>query len=556
MAQFITRTLVLSLLTCSLLFVPRLALACGGFFCSAVQLQPVEQNAERILFEIEDGVITATVEIKYSGEPDGFAWVVPTRASDGDELALSVDVPGDVLALLDDATTPSIIPPPTDCATNSRSFGAPMAAMSDSGTAESGGSDPVDVENLPQVGPYEPQLVSSDDPDALIAWLNENDYLITAEMEPFVADYVAQGMKFLAMKLAPGAEVADVAPISMSYAGDTPSIPIVLTGVAAEPEMGIMAFIAADSRYESANFVNLEVATDDVSMNPANGFNNYYALISWKADQAGGNAAFTEWVDSADSAADTAIARWSGWVDWNTGEPQYEEEIAWLEEFRGRHSTLSRLYTRISGWEMILDPSFLATTGDSVSGVHDLSDRPPVDICSDSAFSRRSPCGDTYCGEGAVCATTAADVDGCVCPAGAVARVIQEPDVITGQLSETVTCQLESHDMMASLADLSIPFGDGDPCADSACGDDGTCVALNGFPTCSCDEGFAAIAQGMASPTCAAVVSTYPPEALVWTVQGCSGCSNASGDGQAGPLALALSLLGLLGLRRRQSSAA
>jgi len=556
MTHLTTRFLALSLFTVSLLLVPSLALACGGFFCSAVQLQPVEQNAERILFEVEDGVITATVEIKYSGDPEGFAWVVPTRATDSDELNLRADVPGDVLALLDDATAPSIIPPPVECSSSGILFPSAGGDRMLSGSAEDGGGGPVDVEDLPQVGPYEPQLVSSDDPDALVEWLNENDYLITPEMEPFIADYVVQGMKFLAMKLAPGSEVADVAPISMSYAGDTPSIPIVLTGVAAEPEMGIMAFIASDSRYESANFVNLEVATADISMNPGNGFNNYYPLISWKADQAGGNAAFTQWVDAADTAADTAIARWSGFVDWNTGEPQYEEEIAWLEAFRGRHSTLSRLYTRISGWEMVIDPAFVATTGESVSGVHDLSDRPPVEICRGNASSSRAPCGDTYCGEGAVCATTESGIDGCVCPIGAVARSIQEPDVITGLLSETVTCQLESHDMMASLADLDVPFGDGDPCADSTCGDNGSCVALNGFPTCSCDEGYAAISTGMGSPTCVAVLNTYPPEALVWTVQGCSGCSSTSAEGRADLPALAFvvfGLLGLLGLRRRES---
>ena len=552
MKRLTTCLFALFVMTTGVLLAPSATLACGGFFCSAVQLQPVEQNAERILFEISDGVVTATVEIKYSGEPDGFAWVVPTRASDGDELNLQVDVPGDVLSLLDDATTPTIIPPPTDCSTANRGIASPMAAMSDSSTGGEEDGGPVDVENLPQVGPYEPQLVSSEDPEALVAWLNENDYLITPEMEPFVADYVAQGMKFLAMKLAPGSEVADVAPISMSYAGDSPSIPIVLTGVAAEPEMGVMALIAADTRYESDNFVNLEVATEDVSMNPANGFNNYYPLISWKADQAGGNAAFTEWVGGSGAAADIAINRWSGWVDWNTGEPQYEEEVAWLEEFKGRHSTLSRLYTRMSGWEMVLDPSFSASSGDSVSGVHDLSDRPPVDVSGNNSFSVRSPCGDTYCGEGAVCATTDADIDGCVCPVGSVARTIQEPDVITGQLSETVTCQLESHDMMASLADLDVPFGDGDPCSMALCGENGSCVALNGFPTCACDDGYAAIAQGMASPTCVAVVSTYPPEALVWTVQGCDGCSSSGeGEGRSSALALMFVLAGLMGLRRR-----
>ena len=214
---------ILALTTLGLVLAPRLVFACGGFFCSAVQVEPVEQNAERILFEVNGDVVTATVEIKYSGEPEGFAWVVPTSAQSSDELNLEVEVPGDVLALLDDVTAPAIIPPPSECGSNFRSGGA-VGMMADFGAESAPTDDAVDVEDLPQVGPYEPQLVSSDDPDALVAWLNENDYLITPEMEPFVADYVAQGKKFLAMKLAPGSEVADVAPISMSYAGSTPTI--------------------------------------------------------------------------------------------------------------------------------------------------------------------------------------------------------------------------------------------------------------------------------------------------------------------------------------------
>ncbi|MEE2829770.1 MAG: DUF2330 domain-containing protein [Myxococcota bacterium] len=532
---------------CGLVTIPGAAQACGGFFCSAVQLQPVEQNAERILFEINpDNTVTAIVEISYVGDPADFSWVVPVGVSGSDELTLDVEVPSDVIGLLDDATAPSIIPPQTKCS----ELPAPRApfAFNDSAMMGAESDGMVDVEELPVVGPYAPQLVSSDDPEALVDWLNENDFLITAEMEPFVADYVSQGKKFLAMKLTPGSEVADVAPISITYPGDTPSIPIVLTSVAAEPEMGVMALIAADSRYEASNFVNLEVATDDVSMNPRTGMNNYYPLISWKADQAGGSAAFTEFVDGSDFAATRAINQWSGAIDFNTGEPLYEDSLAWIEEFRGRHTTLSRLYTRLSGWEMVIDPSFSPSDQGSVSGVHDLSDRPAVEVCGPAAVED-APCGDMYCGDGALCATTDTGVDGCLCPEGTVARLIQEPNAVSNFLQTTVTCQLESHDMMASLADLDLPFGAGDPCAEATCGENGSCVALNGFATCDCDEGFAAI-PGDASPICVEARQAFSPDALVWTPS-CAGCSSADDEGAGGMSVLLLVGLALLGQRRR-----
>ncbi len=111
-----TRPLPLLALTAGALLVsvlaPRPAAACGGFFCSAIQLVPVEQNAERILFEInDDDTITTIVEIRYVGDPDEFSWVVPVPA---DEVDLAV-TPIETLVMLDDATAPTIIPPPTKC---------------------------------------------------------------------------------------------------------------------------------------------------------------------------------------------------------------------------------------------------------------------------------------------------------------------------------------------------------------------------------------------------------------------------------------------------------
>ena len=95
----------LCLVVCAgFLAVPLPALACGGLFC---QTQPVEQNAERILFEVNpDGTVTAVVEITFTGTASDFSWVVPVPDTP------SVDVvPQSTLALLDTATVPQIIPP-------------------------------------------------------------------------------------------------------------------------------------------------------------------------------------------------------------------------------------------------------------------------------------------------------------------------------------------------------------------------------------------------------------------------------------------------------------
>ncbi len=83
--------------------------ACGGFFCSN---SPVDQNAERILFEVHEPPVgvTAVVEIAYTGDPGDFSWIVPVPETPNLDV-----VPTSTLRLLDAATAPNIIPPPVTC---------------------------------------------------------------------------------------------------------------------------------------------------------------------------------------------------------------------------------------------------------------------------------------------------------------------------------------------------------------------------------------------------------------------------------------------------------
>ena len=56
-------------LSAGLMFSPGDADACGGLFCSGLAPIVVEQNAERILFELGENTVTTVVEITYTGDP-------------------------------------------------------------------------------------------------------------------------------------------------------------------------------------------------------------------------------------------------------------------------------------------------------------------------------------------------------------------------------------------------------------------------------------------------------------------------------------------------------
>ncbi len=530
----------LSLTACVLMLVaPLPALACGGLFC---QTQPVEQNAERILFEVNpDGTVTAVVEITFTGSASDFSWVVPVP----DTPTVDV-VPQSTLSLLDTATVPQIIPPPTTCTGN---LFPPMMGgasnESDSSPAFDGDDDDgVDVIDLPAVGPYDDiRVVSSDDPQALITWLQDNDYLITEEMEPFVANYVEQGYKFLGMKLNPTAGIQDISPVKMNFTSDQPMVPIVLTSVAAEPEMGVLVFVAADQRFEADNFENLEVSIDEVQMNPRTQQNNYYALASKIVDEAGGQAFITENAQSAGEVSGSV-----GNIFLNTSDA--EEAQTYVQELLSRRSYMTRLYTRVSGWEMLADPYFQPSAGPDVSRFLDLSTRPAVEVCAPSTSDSRKACGDMYCGVGANCATTDDGIDGCVCPVGTVARSISAPLGLGRPVARTVTCQVTAHDMLASArAEGTAPQ---DACINATCGDNGQCVDTNGFPTCTCDDGYAAITDAEGALTCSKIQAEYNSDAIGDWQRGCS-CSSAAGTEEISTWALALMLLmPLAGLRRRR----
>jgi MYXO-CTERM domain-containing protein len=438
-----------------------------------------------------------------------------------------------VLQILARASTPQIIAPPTTCsggrADDDLSAGGGNGSPP---TANEGTDGGVTVEELPQVGPFDPIVVSGTDAAELIDWLNTNGYVITPEMEPFIEGYVEAGMKFLAMKLAPGSGVSDIQPIKMTYPGTQPMIPLVLTAVAAEPEMGIIVLIAGQERFSSSNWANLEVPTDMVQMNPATGQNNYWVLVSYMLDQEEGGRAFITERAQASALFVTDVQQvFTGAEDW-------QESQDYLTDLLTAHPYVTRFYSRLSAWEMTEDPMFEMTGGDDVSGVHDLSNRPPMEVCAGEI--RPVVCGSTYCGLDAQCANTEAGVDGCVCNDNEVGRSIADPSS-RGGTGRTVTCQRTNFDLLQSMEDEGTMQMD--PCADTACGD-GACVVVSGFPTCLCDEGFAAVVD-QGELKCSKAINLYDSDQVTWPDQNSGdlcACDSTSDTrpGAAGLLGLAL----------------
>lgn len=464
------------------------ALACGGFFC---QRTPVDQQAERIVFAVGPEGTTMIVQIAYTGRPEDFAWVLPV-ADVPDRESLGT-FPAAAIQALDVNTAPVFFrPEDPECG----------SLLLDGGGAEE--STPgVTVHIQETVGPYEVVVIEGESADALLDWLSTHDYRLGEAMRPVIEAYVGEGMKLLALRLSPGATTGDVQPFRMTLPPGPPSIPIRLTAVAAEPEMGLLVFLLADRRWGPANWSELEIDPGTLR----------YASYAWPAE--------TDWLARVARDADADDGR--AWVTEMAGPtaPLLEQVLASmptddtqrdareaLAALLGGSPYLTRLYARLSPEEMTVDPVFRPRGGDDVPRERRLARI--VDGEDQCLRDAPSPCEFVTCGAGGTCTGVRADyfrseLPACRCADGTSARATVDP---RGQV--VPVCQ-------RVLSFLSPAELGADPCAGVDCGPLGRCLPINAIATCDCDAGAVAIGwdrEGARRVRCVDPAGTVPADLL------------------------------------------
>lgn len=273
--------------------------ACGGLFCN--NQQPVNQAAERIIFsDNADDTVTALVQIMYQGPSERFAWVLPVPGEP--DVSVSSTAAFDRLQT---ATNPSYRMNTTvegTCDTD-RGFG-----FENDGAATAGGSannlagDPreeggVTVVNSGNVGPYDYTTISVDPgtqnpTQVALDWLSDNRYDVSALGEQTITPYLEDGMNLLAFRLSKNADAGDIRPVRITYDAELPMIPIKLTAVAANDDMGVMVWVLSDERAIPSNYKSLRL--NEAAIDWFNPNNNYNDVINRAADEAGGQGFVTE----------------------------------------------------------------------------------------------------------------------------------------------------------------------------------------------------------------------------------------------------------------------
>ncbi|HEV8325091.1 MAG TPA: DUF2330 domain-containing protein [Myxococcota bacterium] len=326
--------------------------ACGGCVC-APGFAPPDQANERVLFALADDgaagtLLTAVIQIQYTGAVEDFAWVLPVP-----EVPENVDVadPG-FFTSLDAATAPTFqFPFGGGGAVGCSVFGcAAGRAAPGFDTSDSGGSGPVNVWGTGGVGPYEMAIISGDTVEPLIEWIYRHGYGVPDEFVSIADDYVKENYKFVVVRLAPEAGVDQLQPLVLQYHEENPCVPLRLTSVAAIPDMGVRVYIVGDSRAVPINYGTVSPDYTKLATTP-NLAADYDPFLAGEVETAGGKAWVTEYASPTDNLAGLLTGGASSYFA------------------PGRY--LTRLYTKISPWEMDEDPFFdFDPNGLDVSNVH------------------------------------------------------------------------------------------------------------------------------------------------------------------------------------------
>jgi hypothetical protein len=212
------KALGLGLLIAAALLVAAPARACG---CGVALLADVTRERALIIERPGREEIIASFDLLSEGAGRA-AIVLPVPS---DPVVEEIEA-GDPLMYLDIATRPPIDPDAPDGAT--------------AGAAGGG----VAVIGRDVIGGYDVTRLNADDAGALDTWLDQNGYAMPEGAEPILAEYVDQGWRYVAIRLAAGVSGA-LRPLRVSFDTEQLVYPMQLSQLGTSP-LDLTLYVLAD----------------------------------------------------------------------------------------------------------------------------------------------------------------------------------------------------------------------------------------------------------------------------------------------------------------------
>ena len=211
------------------------------------------------------------------------------------------------------------------------------------------------VEASGVVGKFDWAVISFDQSlaepaDAAVEWLTANGYDVPSSAPKLLGPYLQEGLFLLALKLTKGADTGSIRPIVLTYKGTQPSIPVKLTAVAANDDMGVLTWVLGKSRAVPQNYLSLEL--NEARINWFNASSNYNSVVIAAANDAGGQGFVTEFAGASSGLKGTI---WSS-----------SEEANWTAFSNGLYQSFAQFFNQAYSQYGQYD-GFWDATGDVVT---------------------------------------------------------------------------------------------------------------------------------------------------------------------------------------------
>lgn len=231
------------------------ASACGGCFAPPTG-NPTVVDAHRMVLSISPEGTTLWDQIVYGGDPGDFAWVLPIAGEAQVELADNAFF--EALSNETLITMQAPLPPRTFCTDPCPGSGSLGFASAGAREADRSGM-PVTVFHQATIGPYETATIGSEDPGALLAWMNDNGYAVDDALLPVIRHYVDLHMNFAVLRMRADVGVDRMQPVRVTTPGLSTTLPLRMVAAGVSIDLSLELFVFAESRMEASNFGNAEV---------------------------------------------------------------------------------------------------------------------------------------------------------------------------------------------------------------------------------------------------------------------------------------------------------
>lgn len=249
-----------------LFFAPSAAAFCGTFVGPSGAA--LVNRASQVVVAREGDHTTLTLAADYEGDLADFALLVPLPTAVTEDDVHVVDP--DLIARVDEYSSPRMVEYTCDDVLSAERDTTPLigcggaskdaSVYSSADAALSYGGVTVDVEAYFVEGEYTVAVLSAEESEGLMGWLDQNGYAVPEGGEDILQEYIDAGAHFLAARVTlPQAGATWLSPLQIAYDSEVWSLPIRIGTINAEDAQEVLVYaLTAGGQVGISNYPQLE----------------------------------------------------------------------------------------------------------------------------------------------------------------------------------------------------------------------------------------------------------------------------------------------------------